>query len=660
MNLHRLLCRFGTTFLLLIAASQNLPAQAVPPPSFEPDAGTFSTAIQVRITSGTPGATIRYTLDGTDPEADDPVYSAPVYVGRTLTLKARAWDASGPGTVHSAQFTITGWIAAGENHAMALRFDGGRLVAWGDDSFGQVGDGSDNGLKTTPVTVLSGSGALFNLTEIDAGTGHSVAVKADGSVWSWGRGMQGQLGNGSFLNRDLPVQVQTTARDNPALGAIVAIAAGGRHNLALDEVGAVWAWGRNVSGQLGDGGSANRAAASKVRLDSSTKVAGADAIAAGANHSLLLEAGVVYAWGDNSHQQATGSAPSLAYATAVSGLSGVVAIEAGANHSLAVTADGTLYAWGLNDEGQCGSSSPTVAGPAPVPGATNVAAVAAGASHTLVLENDGSLWAMGLNEHGQLGTGGSSGATLARVKSGPETYLENVVGIAAGANASFALTTDGRVYAWGSNAVGQLGNGAADSSPHAYATPVPGLQVTNRAPTLTLQANPPTAPELATITLKAKVTDPDSNVSRVDFFDAKDGLLGSDSTAPFTWSVANLPASAEPYLFHAEATDAAGETGPRGSTSATVTTQSLHASALLSVIDEVESGWIQAFRVSRAAGHPANKPITFNYILAGSATAGADYECVGGRPRFWKGARESIYRLQSGPTGSRRGRKRSS
>ncbi|PYI50989.1 immunoglobulin-like domain-containing protein [Paenibacillus flagellatus] len=215
-------------------------------------------------------------------------------------------------------------IAAGSYHSLALKANG-TVVAWGDNRYGQ-----------TDVPGLSGVKA------VSAGTQHSLALTANGTVVAWGDDYYGQ----------------TTVP--PGLSGVVAIAAGGFHSLALKADGTVVAWGNNSSGQ---------------RIVPSG-LSGVVAIAAGGLHSLALKAdGTVVAWGGDFHGQS--------YVPA--GLTGVVAIAAGGLHSLALKADGTVVAWGDDFYGQ--SDVPA--------GLSGVAAIAAGGTLSLALKSDGTVVAWG-------------------------------------------------------------------------------------------------------------------------------------------------------------------------------------------------------------------------------------------------------------------------
>jgi alpha-tubulin suppressor-like RCC1 family protein len=238
------------------------------------------------------------------------------------------------------------------------------------------------------------------VSAIAAGNFHSLALKNDGTVWTWGSNSLGQLGNGNYADSNVPVQVSNIA-------GVVAIAGGDAHSLALKNDGSVWSWGDNLGGQLGNGTSILK---SNVPVQVSS-LTGVIAIAAGAYHSLALKNdGTVWAWGDNGFGQ-LGNGTNIVKSNVpvqVSSLTGVIAIAAGTYHSLALKNDGTVWAWGYNNYGQLGNGSNIFYSnvPVQVSSLTGVIAIAAmGSSHSLALKNDGTVWAWGANGYGQLGIG---------------------------------------------------------------------------------------------------------------------------------------------------------------------------------------------------------------------------------------------------------------
>ena len=333
-------------------------------------------------------------------------------------------------------------VSAGATHSLALRTDG-TVWAWGRNLEGQLGNNSTFMLRSATPVRVSG---LTGIDDISAGPNHSLALMSDGTVWSWGSNRNGVLGDGTTTTRNAPVQVVD-------LNDAIAISAGRNHNLALRSNGSVRAWGSNTRGQLGEGGTSSRT--TPVQMNGVNDVA---AVAAGWLHSLaLMSDGTVWAWGDNDRGQlGDGTAISNSAPVQVEELSGVEDISAGTNHSLALRADGTVWSWGWNNAGQLGDGTETRRfTPAQVSNLNNVIAVSAGASHSIALRSDGTVWAWGQNSSGQLGDGTTTNRnTPVRVEE-----LTEVIAIDTKASHNIALRSDGTVWSWGSNSNGALGDG---------------------------------------------------------------------------------------------------------------------------------------------------------------------------------------------------------
>jgi len=244
------------------------------------------------------------------------------------------------------------------------------------------------------------------------------------------------------------------------------LAAGWTHSVAIQD-GRVWTWGDNAHGQLGqpDAGRSLRP----------RPVAGLPKVVAVAAswHTLAVTAdGQVYAWGRNTYGQLGdgrfGIDVKEMRPVQIAGLADVVAVAAGWDHSLALTRAGTVYAWGSRSHGQLGdgvreTGRPTAI-PVPVSGLTEIKAIAAGGQHSLALGTDGTVYAWGSNWDGQLGNGKRGEAThsaIPRPVIGPEGkgVLGSVVSIAAGELHSVAVAGEGKVYAWGYNGAGQVPSG---------------------------------------------------------------------------------------------------------------------------------------------------------------------------------------------------------
>ena len=297
------------------------------------------------------------------------------------------------------------------------------------------------GLSVTPATQAAATTPV-----ISAGSGHSLALRGDGSIWAWGFNGYGQLGDGTTIDRSTPVQVKD-------LRDVVFVDTGNSYSLVVKSNGTVWTWGRNSSGQLGDGTRIDRSKPGQV-----SNLTGVKAVSTGFAHALALKNdGTVWAWGYNdSGRLGDGTTIDRTVPVQVSGLTGVAAVSAGFEHSLAVKKDGTVWAWGQNDWGQLGDNSNVSRNrPVQVPGLTDIVAVSAGRYHSLALKEDGTVWAWGRNNYGQLGIG----TRTSRIAPVQVADLTGVLAVSAGEEHSLAVRVDGTVWAWGNNSFGQLGDG---------------------------------------------------------------------------------------------------------------------------------------------------------------------------------------------------------
>lgn len=332
--------------------------------------------------------------------------------------------------------------------------------------------------QTTPIQVSG----LSDVTAIATGRFYSLALKSDGSVWAWGDNQYGQLGDGTTISRSSPVQV--------SLSGVTGIAAGDHHSLALRDNHdeqlpySVFAWGRNTSGQLGNGDATVQFATTPIQ----SKLNQLMAIAGGISHTLTLRDNYhtppsweAYTWGSNDQYQLGYHYWPRDYCEywwqAVQRLDVyacpiAIAIAAGGAHNLAVTSDGKIWAWGNNDYGQLGNAGNTDQNGAILVKAadgtsdlTDMVGIAAGAQHSLALRNDGTIWAWGYNGYGQLGDGYLylSRNTPTAVCSPPGVMFSGAIAVAAGREHSLAIKSDGTVWAWGENTYGQLGDGSTTS-----------------------------------------------------------------------------------------------------------------------------------------------------------------------------------------------------
>ena len=320
-------------------------------------------------------------------------------------------------------------VADGQSVRFAIRADRS-LWGWGDNSLGQIGDGTTLS-RENPVAVLNADMSPFtDVVAISAGATHALALKSDGSVWAWGTNESGRLGDGTTTARVHPVRVLTAGGP---LTDVVAIAAGGMGGMALRQDGTVWTWGDNTFGQLGNDTTVARSLAGPVvGLQDVVAVSlgtGRSPVPSAVVHALAVTGtGIVMGWGNNDHSQ-LGSLPPGLYRLPVQipGLAGVQikSVSAGGRHSLALTGDGGILAWGGDDRGQLGTGSGTGAPGAtpaavrrtdgtPLPG---VVSFAAGETFGLAVTADGSAWSWGDRSYGYLADGNDmSGSTAAQAR----------------------------------------------------------------------------------------------------------------------------------------------------------------------------------------------------------------------------------------------------
>lgn len=365
-------------------------------------------------------------------------------------------------------------VDAGFIHTAALKADG-TVWAWGNNSSGRLGDGTQT-LRKTPVQVVGpgGSGWLSAITAIAAGMEHTVALKNDGTVWTWGHNEFGRLGDGTTADRVAPVQVVGPGGSG-WLSGVTAISAGGRHTAAVAVGGSVWAWGSNSMGQLGDGTTGN----SWWPIQVSGLSSGATAVHAGFTHTAALKNdGTIRAWGYNNYGQlGDGTTDSSSMPVDVSGISDVVQLAVGDYYTAAVKNDGSVWAWGMNDNGQLADGT-TTDRHTPVQATRFTGTIAADAlEHTTAVKIDGMVWAWGRNDWGQLGDGTKTNrpSPVQVVGPGGSGSLSGIEAVSAGASHTTALKNDGTVWAWGQNAWGQLGDGTKTTrtTPVAVSSPDP-------------------------------------------------------------------------------------------------------------------------------------------------------------------------------------------
>lgn len=305
---------------------------------------------------------------------------------------------------------------------------------------------------------------------------HTMALLTDGSVWTWGSDVSGKLGDGqvspsyNVTNHDSFMPIRVHGPGNVGyLTSIVAISAGEGHNLALRSDGTVWAWGWNGVNQLGNGTSTD--AYTPVQVSGLTNVV---AISGRGYHCLALKSdGTVWAWGYNQYGQlGNGSTSSPLVPAQVLGLTNPAAISAGYTISLALMSNGTVQVWGTGLKGELGQGNfgDHSYTPIPVLGLSNVVSVSADFEEPAALKSDGTIWMWGWDNLGQLGDGATNNRSLPFQVLG----LTNMIFAGpTGDRDNCGIRADHTVWTWGRNYTGQLGIGTVDQIAHPLPVQIP-------------------------------------------------------------------------------------------------------------------------------------------------------------------------------------------
>ena len=343
---------------------------------------------------------------------------------------------------------------------------------------------------------LTWTAYLKTIRMISSGYDHTIALTQDGDVFSWGNNELGQLGDGTLINRSMPVQVLGEGGVG-YLSGIASIAAGGYHSVALASDGSVvYTWGYNNSGQLGNNTTTDSLTPVKVHgVGNFGDLSNIASIAAGGwNTAAVSTTGFVYTWGYNADGELGNDSTvnSLVPVQVLSGEQGndngiylhsISSVAVGGSHMLALGLDGSVYAWGFNGDGELGNTiDPAPLNDSHVPvkvlageqlgGDTylhNITQISAGEFHSVALSSSGFVYCWGYNNYGQLGNNTTNDAHVpVRVLSGAQgggVYLQNVTSISAGDAHTLAIADGGYVYSWGQNRGpedqpwGQLGDG---------------------------------------------------------------------------------------------------------------------------------------------------------------------------------------------------------
>jgi alpha-tubulin suppressor-like RCC1 family protein len=353
-------------------------------------------------------------------------------------------------------------------------FSEGSLCTWGYNEFGQIGDNTNSpapftgsNIRSTPRQEFTNSN---NWKQVSFGEYTASAIKSDGTLWSWGYNGYGQIGDNSIVNKTTVRQESTSSTNWKQ------ISRGASFSAAIKTDGTLWLWGRNDYGQLGDNTTASRSTP-RQEFTSSTNW---KQVTAGGFHCLAIKSdGSLWGWGynefgtvgDNTSSSVT--PPNRSTPTQVGTATNWKQVGAGRIHSLGIKTDGTLWGWGRNVSGPVGDNTNAHRStPRQVGAETNWKYVATTIGHhSAAIKTDGTLWCWGYNSHGQIGdntAATSIGRSTPRQEFTSSTNWKQVSG---GYDHTLAIKTNGTLWVWGRNNLGQIGDNSADNTNFERSTP---------------------------------------------------------------------------------------------------------------------------------------------------------------------------------------------
>ena len=345
----------------------------------------------------------------------------------------------------------------------------GQIHAWGQNVFGQLGNGTLTN-SSVPIAISSfGSINGKTMTSIACGQSHTIAIDSVGHVHTWGWNVQGQLGNNTLTNSTLPIDI--SANGSITGKTIIGIAASVVSSVAIDSLGQVHAWGNNGSGQLGNNTTTNSSIPIAVSTFGSIIGKLIVSIAMAGQTTIALDStGQVHAWGTNaSGQIGNNTTTSSSIPVAIGSFGSLIgktisSIYSGQNSTYALDSAGQVHAWGFNNNGQLGNNSTTQS---PIPVAISsfgslvgakIVSMACGYDHALAIDTLGNVHAWGNNIKGQLGNNTTNSSLVPiNVSSFGSINGLPIVAIAAAFFFTLALDSSGNIHAWGYNDFGEIG-----------------------------------------------------------------------------------------------------------------------------------------------------------------------------------------------------------
>jgi alpha-tubulin suppressor-like RCC1 family protein len=332
-----------------------------------------------------------------------------------------------------------------------------QLWSWGYNDQGQLGQNN----RTNYSSPIQIPGTSWSSIAAGFRSKFSLATKTDGTLWSWGYNNSGRLGQNTTTNVSSPVQIPGNTWSS--------ISSGYNFSLSTKTDGTLWSWGYNDQGQLGQN---NRTYySSPVQIPGTTW----SSISAGSNHSLSTKTdGTLWSWGDNlygglgQNNRTDSSSPVQIPGNTWSSI-------VGGFGDLATKTDGTLWSWGFNYFGELGQNNRTYySSPVQIPG-TTWSSIDSSSQHTLATKTDGTLWAWGKNNKGQLGQNNVTYRS-SPVQIPGTTWSSIAAGFRSSGGFSLATKTDGTLWGWGDNNIGQIAQNTSSVVYYSSPIQIPGTQ----------------------------------------------------------------------------------------------------------------------------------------------------------------------------------------
>ena len=325
------------------------------------------------------------------------------------------------------------------------------LWTWGSGFFGRLGNRGTTGSISTPITTFSGG---TNWKQVSCGTLYAATIKTDGTLWAWGSGSDGRLGNASITG-SISTPVTTFAGGTNWKQ----VNGGSGHTAAIKTDGTLWTWGNSSYGRLGNG-----VTTGSISTPITTFAGGTNwkQVSSGERHTSAIKTdGTLWTWGLGNNGRLGNGTTSGNISTPVTTFAGGTnwkQVSSGGYHIVAIKTDGTLWVWGAGSNGRLGNGVTTGSISTPITtfaGGTNWKQVSGGDTYSAAIKTDGTLWTWGYGNLGRLGNNDTTNrSTPVTTFAGGNNWKQ----VNSGTTHTAAIKTDGTLWAWGSGSDGRLGN----------------------------------------------------------------------------------------------------------------------------------------------------------------------------------------------------------